>query len=149
MDTVSITVKPVVYGDDDYQRMVACRNAVLREPLGRTLTEEELARDKGYLHYAAFTQAGEVMGTVLLGPVTDTQARARQVSVRAEAQGTGVGAKLMGYVEAQAKAQGFVEMVLHARETAVPFYTRIGYATEGDFFEESGLPHIFMRKRLA
>lgn len=148
MDTISITVKPVVYGDDGYHRMVACRNAVLREPLGRRLTEDELARDVAYLHYAAFTDDGEVVGTVLLGALSATQVRARQVSVQAEVQGSGVGTRLMAFAEGQARTQGFSEMVLHARETAVPFYERIGYVAEGEFFEESGLPHILMRKQL-
>lgn len=143
-----ITIKPVDFGSDGYHKMVACRNAVLRAPLGRSLTEAELARDTGYRHYAAFSDEGEVMGTVLLSRESDQQARARQVSVASVAQGRGVGAKLMRYVEGQAQAIGCSEMILHARETAVPFYARIGYVAEGEYFEESGLPHIRMRKAL-
>lgn len=148
METAQITVQPVVYGEAAYHKMVACRNAVLRAPQGRHLTEEELARDKHYLHYAAFDAAGEVVGTVLLGALSDTVVRARQVSVRDAMQGLGVGARMMAFVEAEAQAQGFTQMVLHARQTAVPFYSRIGYVAEGEYFEESGLPHIRMTKTL-
>ena len=39
-------------------------------------------------------------------------------------------------------------MTLHAREAAVPFYERLGYLSEGEPFDEVGLPHRAMRKRL-
>lgn len=143
-----VTLRLVAYGSPDYDRMVACRNAVLRAPMGRVLTPEELARDSCFQHIAAFSEEGEVIGTVLLERLSDSTMRARQVSVAQAAQGTGVGAKLMAMAEAQAKQQGCSEMRLHARKAAVPFYIRIGYVAEGDWFEESGLPHILMRKKI-
>lgn len=148
MNTSHITVREVAFASEDYRRMVACRNKVLREPMGRTLSEQELARDVSLRHFAAFDAQGNVVGTVLLEAQTDSRLRARQVSVHPAVQGKGVGALLMRFVEEAGRKGGFSEMVLHARETAVPFYTRIGYVAEGEFFEESGLPHIFMRRGL-
>ena len=43
---------------------------------------------------------------------------------------------------------GYEEIVLHARETALGFYQKLGYETEGDSFTEVGLPHSAMRKKL-
>jgi predicted GNAT family N-acyltransferase len=148
LDTSHITVREVVFASEDYRRMIACRNKVLREPMGRTLSEQELARDASLRHFAAFDAQGSVVGTVLLESQTDTRLRARQVSVHPTVQGKGVGALLMRFVEETGRKEGFTEMVLHARETAVPFYMRLGYIAEGDFFEESTLPHIFMRRSL-
>jgi len=128
--------------------MVALRNAVLRVPLGRMLKPEELANDQHYTHLAAFDEAGEAVGTVLLSSQSPTQVRTRQVAVRGDMQGKGVGAKLMAYAEAEAVACGFDEVVLHARNTAMRFYESIGYRAEGEFFEEAGILHIFMRKKL-
>lgn len=143
-----ITVKAVDYGSDDYLRMVACRNAALRAPLGRVLLPEELARDVNYHHFAAFNEADEVVGTVLLDAQNAPCARARQVSVHDSARGIGVGTALMRHVEQEARERGLTGMILHARETAVPFYTRVGYVAEGGYFDEIGLPHILMRKLL-
>lgn len=143
-----ITVKSVAVGSDAYHRMVACRNAALRAPLGRMLLPEELARDENYQHFAAFTDSGEVVGTVLLDALSGTLGRARQVSVHETARGMGVGAALMRRVEEDARKRGLTEMVLHAREAAVPFYIRMGYHTEGEYFDEIGLPHIRMCKAL-
>jgi hypothetical protein len=39
-------------------------------------------------------------------------------------------------------------MILHARETAVPFYERLRYSPVGDVFQEVTLPHRLMEKRL-
>ena len=39
-------------------------------------------------------------------------------------------------------------MVLHARQTAVPFYERLGYETYGEPFVEVTIPHIAMRMAL-
>jgi predicted GNAT family N-acyltransferase len=39
-------------------------------------------------------------------------------------------------------------MVLHARETAVPFYNALGYNSVGAQFEEVGIPHFRMEKAL-
>lgn len=148
METPRLTFRNVAFASDDYQKMVALRNAVLRVPLGRVLKPEELARDEHYTHLAAFDQDEEAVGTVLLSSENATQVRTRQVAVRSDMQGKGVGAKLMAYAEAEAVGRGFSEVVLHARNTAVRFYESIGYVAEGDYFEEAGIPHIFMRKKL-
>ena len=39
-------------------------------------------------------------------------------------------------------------MILHARETAVVFYEKLGYSSLGDQFEEVTIPHWAMEKRL-
>ena len=39
-------------------------------------------------------------------------------------------------------------MVLHARETAVGFYEKLGYKTSGDKFIEVTIPHFPMQKEL-
>lgn len=143
-----IILKQVDYASSDYEKMVGLRNAVLRIPFGRILKPEELERDKAFTHFVAFNAASEVVGTVLLSEHSPQEMRARQVAVRADMQGKGIGAKLFVHVEGEARKHNYAEMVLHARNAAIPFYERIGYIAEGDFFEEVGIPHIMMRKVL-
>ena len=38
------------------------------------------------------------------------------------------------------------EIVAHVRETAIPFYARLGYERRGSRFVEVTLPHFLMRK---
>jgi predicted GNAT family N-acyltransferase len=70
----------------------------------------------------------------------------RQVAVAAAMQGKGVGARLVAASEDFAKEHGFQKITLHARETAVLFYERIGYQKIGERFEEVGIPHFKMEK---
>lgn len=142
------TIETVAYGGEDYQKMVALRNAVLRLPLGLTLSDPELERDRNMTHLAAISEEGGVIGTALLTQTAKGEAWVRQVCVAPEFHGLGIGARLMERAEDEARKQGFSEMVVMARDSAEPFYRRIGYAPEGDYFEEQSIPHIQMRKNL-
>jgi ribosomal protein S18 acetylase RimI-like enzyme len=72
----------------------------------------------------------------------------RQVAVAPGMQGQGIGRKLVEYAEEFARDGGFDLMLLHARETAVPFYEKLGYRRLGQRFEEVTLPHWAMVKEL-
>jgi predicted GNAT family N-acyltransferase len=53
------------------------------------------------------------------------------------------------YLEAAARQQGLTEIVLHARELAVPFYQRLGYTVVTPSHTLFGsIPHFLMRKNL-
>ena len=59
-----------------------------------------------------------------------------------------IGARLVARAEAWALETGVEAIVLHARIGAEGFYGKLGYAPEGEIFEESTVPHIEMRKPL-
>jgi predicted GNAT family N-acyltransferase len=84
----------------------------------------------------------------VLKPVDVGDVQMRQVAVAESMQGKGVGRLMVKYSEALAKKQGFRKMVLHARETAVPFYELLGYTKVGNRFMEVTLPHWGMAKVL-
>lgn len=144
-----LTFRIVEVGSDDYHRMVALRNKVLREPLGRRLTPEELARDTAYTQLAAFNPAGEVVATVLIdGKKHPEYHRARQVSVHPDLRGQDIGTRIMEKAHDIMREEGATRCMLHARDTAVRFYEKLGYVAEGDYFEDVGVPHILMYKQL-
>jgi predicted GNAT family N-acyltransferase len=80
--------------------------------------------------------------------VNDVVVKMRQVAVDPHTQGTGVGRILVEASEAKARELGYAEIELNARETAVPFYLKLGYEVVGETFGEVGLPHKKMRKSL-
>jgi N-acetylglutamate synthase-like GNAT family acetyltransferase len=123
------------------------RDAVLRKPLGRALAETEHARDHTGVHFAA-VEEGEVIGCVGLYPHSEGVLRLRQMAINPTRQGEGLGARLIAFAEDWARGQGVGEIEMHARVSAVRFYERCGYASEGEAFEEITIPHIVMRKRL-
>ena len=73
----------------------------------------------------------------------------RQVAVEPDLQGQGIGAEMVRLSEQVGSEKGFTEMILHARDTAVAFYLRLGYEIVGEPFEEVTIPHREMRKPLA
>lgn len=60
----------------------------------------------------------------------------------------GLGAMVLTALEAEAAKRGLTGLVLHAQINAMPFYQKHGYIAEGRVFQEAGLPHIEMKKRM-
>lgn len=141
-------VEEAAHGSDLYRQAVELRLAVLRRPLGLDFTPEQLAEEGACVHLVA-VDGDSVVGTLLLEPKGGATVQMRQVAVRPDLQGHGVGRLLVEASERAAARRGWPDMTMHARETAVPFYLRLGYRIEGAPFEEVGLPHRFMRKNIA
>jgi predicted GNAT family N-acyltransferase len=104
------------------------------------------AEDDTAIHLAAIRD-GEVVGTLRLLQ-HDGTAKIGRVAVRAALRKSGIGRRLMDHGAAIALRKGFAEILLHAQVTVAEFYWRLGYVAEGDVFDEAGIPHIAMRKKL-
>ncbi len=133
--------------DPLYAGATALRNAVLRHPLGLVLTAEELAQDADREHIVAIL-GDKVVGSVSLYMQSPTVLRIKQMAVDPAQQGRGIGAALIQAAEARGRQLGAQEVLLHARDTALSFYDKQGYATQGDAFTEQGIPHRIMVKRM-
>jgi predicted GNAT family N-acyltransferase len=90
---------------------------------------------------------GRVVGTLRMLAHGDA-AKIGRVAVRAAARRAGIGTRLMERAAALARERGFPEIVLHAQVAVAGFYRRLGYVEEGDPFDEAGIPHIGMRKKI-
>lgn len=60
----------------------------------------------------------------------------------------GVGRRILESLEQEAQKRGLAGIVLHAQVYAHGFYQAMGYEDHGTIFEEAGIPHLEMRKRL-
>jgi len=65
----------------------------------------------------------------------------RQVAVSDKHQGLGIGRAMVEFSERFARENGYGKISMHARDTAVGFYLRLGYEVEGEPFEEVTIPH--------
>jgi len=75
-------------------------------------------------------------------------AKIGRVAVVKDRRGHGAGLALMQSVIATAQKRGFTEAVLDSQTYAIPFYQRLGFVAEGDEFDDAGIPHYLMRRRL-
>lgn len=142
-----LTFREIVHGTPAYEETVALRAAVLRAPLGLEFRRQELSREYSQHHLACY-QEEVLAGCLVLLPETDLIIKMRQLAVAPQSQRQGIGNALVGFSERFARGLNFTTMILHARETAVPFYEKLGYQCEGKRFEEVSLPHWKMRKKL-
>jgi GNAT superfamily N-acetyltransferase len=152
-----------IAADDARMRDIhALRHEVLFAPFG--LPRDDSWDDAGVdrLHLVAVHDAqdgsglpGEpaaaILGYLSLLLEAEGMGHVRQVSVREDRQGAGIGRALMAEAEAEAQRRGLVVLWLHARVSAEAFYHRLGSVTTSDGTFPSGrtgMPHVRMEKRL-
>lgn len=95
-------------------------------------------------HVLARDTKGQAIGTGRLTP----EQRIGRMAVLTTVRGQGVGEALLEALVIEASRRGWGEVSLHAQLAARDFYARNGFLPEGDTFEEAGIPHQAMRRRL-
>jgi predicted GNAT family N-acyltransferase len=91
---------------------------------------------------------GAVVATGRLVAQPDGTGRVGRMAVEAGWRRSGVGARVLEALEAEARARGLAGIELHAQRYVEAFYARAGYARVGEPFEEAGIDHVVMTKRL-
>jgi ribosomal protein S18 acetylase RimI-like enzyme len=139
----------------EWEAYYALRYAVLRQPWQQPLGSERCPADEepGTRHVLLLADETGATPTALavgmLQPTTDRQGQVRFMAVAPAAAGAGHGRRIMDALEAEARAAGLTEIVLHSRESAVGFYQRLGYAVVEPSHTLFGvIPHFLMRKQL-
>lgn len=136
----------VVVADWTQQRdaLARVRRAVFIEEQG-VPEEMEWDRDDGVsTHWLAVDAHGNPIGCARLLP----DGHVGRMAVLPDWRRRGVGAALLAAVTTVARARGDVWLRLSAQTHAVGFYTLAGFERVGREYEEAGIPHIEMRKRL-
>ena len=130
------------------QQAARVRTAVFVQEQGIPADVEWDLADLTALHAVATNGLGQVVGTARLVRQAEGVARVGRMAVTRELRGAGLGQQLLRALEAAAAARGDTEVMLHAQHNAQGFYERMGYAVRGPVFEEVGIPHAEMVKRL-
>ncbi len=140
----NIIFKVVKYGGDEHAEAIALRKEVLYEARG--ISTADYNEEDRHIQIVGFSD-GIIIATCSLVP-DDDHCRMRYVAIKNDIQGAGIGSKMLVFFEEQARNQGFKSIYCHARDTAINFYTKNGYKTEGEMFEQVTIPHVKMRKIL-
>ncbi len=123
----------------------AVRRAVFIDEQGIAAALELDARDATAIHAVAFDGNGTALATGRLLP----DAHIGRMAVLAAHRGRGLGAAVLRSLMAVAQGRGLPELRLHAQAGAIGFYVREGFSTVGDPYEEAGIAHQTMVRRLA
>jgi len=143
MDDVSIEVHAGAAPAD----ALALRDTVFVSEQGVSQRDERDGRDPDCIHLLA-RRAGRAVGCARLRPLADSRAKVERVAVVPDARTLGLGRRIMDALEVEARQRGWPDLVLHAQDSAVTFYDRLGWERVGDAFVEAGILHQEMRKRV-
>jgi len=136
------------FGTPAYDDAVKLRDDILRKPLGLEFTAEYLAAEYNMIHLVCYNERHELLGCLSLSPQENNEIKMRQVAVREDCQGKGIGQLMVADSETIAREKGFTKMTLHARHTAIPFYKKLQYTKKGRAFTEVTVKHYKMEKKL-
>jgi predicted GNAT family N-acyltransferase len=142
-----MAIKQIDHGTPEYEKMVMLRDEILRRPLGLTFSPEDLEKEKQDILVAAFDD-DIILACCLLTEVDNETVRLRQMAVKQNQQGKGIGQTMIVFAETIARDKGYKKLMMHARDTAVGFYEKQGYRVNGERFYEVTIPHLEMEKRL-
>jgi len=127
----------------------ALRAAVFVDELGLPATLREDADDPRALHAVAHNRFGVPVATarVMLDEAKGTvgaRAHVSRVAVLPTLRNSGLGRTLMQALLGAVRGRGAREVQLVAQASAVGFYQRLGFVTQGAPFDEAGVPHQAM-----
>ena len=140
-------IREIAHNSSDYEAEVDLRLRLLRTPLGLSFTEAQLSEENSCIHIGAFDH-DLLIGCLVLVPKDAVHVQMRQVAVETTHQNKGIGSGMVRFSERVAGDNGFGQIILNARITAVAFYTRLDYRTVGEEFIEVKIPHRKMVKDL-
>jgi predicted GNAT family N-acyltransferase len=101
-------------------------------------------RDATSLHALAYSAAGDAIATGRLLP----DGHIGRMAVLKEWRGKGVGGAMLERLIGVARERGDQEIELFAQTHALAFYRRHGFVENGEIFEEAGIPHQAMKRKL-
>jgi len=88
------------------------------------------------------------VGTARVRYKNRIQAKLERIAVLKSYRGRGIGKRIIEASLGLAKTKGALEAILDAQQSASGFYEKLGFRQVGEPFEEVGIPHILMTKRL-
>ncbi|WP_370163139.1 GNAT family N-acetyltransferase [Limimaricola soesokkakensis] len=125
----------------------ALRRTVFIEEQNVSEADEMDGLDAEAIHLIA-TCDGKPAGTARL-LIRGETGKIGRVAVLREHRGTGLGAAIMRQAEAALRSRpGVTRLYLSAQTHALPFYEKLGYVAYGPEYDDAGIPHRDMEKRL-
>ena len=130
--------------DEDRECLLSIRKPVFVEEQDVPEEIEVDEFDPVSEHVLALDDTGKPIGTARLLP----DGRIGRVAVLPEWRKRGVGTALMNALIDMARETERSELVLHAQTWTIGFYESLDFKVEGEEFDEAGIPHRTMRRKL-
>jgi predicted GNAT family N-acyltransferase len=141
-----LTIKIFVY-PEAFSEMQAIRREVFQEEQGVDPALEFDGLDETAVHLLAYLDEHPV-GTARIRYLDGHTAKIERLAVLSPARGLGIGKQLMVKAIDVAEQSNVQDVVVNAQEYVKALYEKLGFEQLGESFEEAGMPHVKMRKRL-
>jgi predicted GNAT family N-acyltransferase len=128
----------------DAMRLGTVRRAVFIDEQGVSEALEWDEYDAVSTHWLAVAGDGSPIGCARLLP----DGHLGRMAVLPDWRGCGVGRALLDAVLRAARMRGARLLRLSAQTHAAEFYARAGFVADGPTYDEAGIPHVAMQKRL-
>lgn len=126
----------------------AVRREVFIEEMGIDHALDADADDETAVHVLVRNRMGQPMATARLVQEGPELARIARVAVSRTMRSTGFGRIVMQALMQLAAERGDTRVLLQSQCSAEGFYTRLGFNPIGEPYDEAGVPHIDMARRI-
>ena len=99
------------YGSDDYVKSCDLRNEILRKHLVMNLFDEDLEKEKDFIHLIGKNEEQELITYLQLKKIEHDKLKMQQVVVAEHAQGKGIGRNFILFSEQFATMSGFSSII--------------------------------------
>lgn len=132
---------------EEFTSVQEIRRLVYQIEQGIDPTLELDGKDKISEHIIAYLN-NKPVGTARIRYLDNTTAKIERLAVLETARGQGIGKKIMEKALDIIKQKNMQEVVIHAQEYIKKLHEQISFQQEGEPFEEAGILHVKMRRKL-
>jgi len=121
---------------------------ILRKPIGKDIDSLKDQYEESSFHLIGIKDA-IIIGCGRLHFNNKDEAQIRYMAVEESYQGKGIGKKILGLLEENAKKNNAKKIVLNARDHALSFYESSNYIAIGKYDgSDTDIPHTTMVKKI-
>jgi predicted GNAT family N-acyltransferase len=132
---------------EEFSQMQVIRRSVFQEEQGVDPALEFDGLDETADHLLAYLD-NQPVGTARIRYLNQHTAKVERLAVLSEARGKGLGKKLMEKALDVAAKKNIEEVVVNAQDYVKSLYEQLGFEQVGERFDEAGIAHVKMVKRL-
>lgn len=129
----------------DHEAILAIRRAVFIEEQKVDENLEIDGKDPDCSHVLLYSGHNKAVGTARL----TGDGQIGRMAVLVPFRRLGGGSLMLRSLMSHAADSGFDAVWLNAQESAIPFYEKHGFISEGEPFEEAGITHVRMTRSLS
>lgn len=133
---------------EELEKYYRLRYEILRKPWSQPESTTKDEQEDISIHVLMLDEKDEAIATGRLQLNSEEEGQIRSMAVREDMQGKGFGSAIMNYIELKAKEKKLKEIVLDAREEAVPFYLKHNYQIDGDSYVLFNVIRHFRMKKM-